>query len=71
MVTLIDINDNVPVFTSASQSTTIPENAEVGRIVLVASAVDADDGTNAALTYAITEGNDEGTNMFNVLRPFT
>ena len=61
VVTLTDENDNSPEFTVASQSVPISEGADPGRIVVVLSAMDEDDGTNAALMYFITGGNNEGS----------
>lgn len=44
-VVLRDVNDNKPVFTSASE-TVVPYNTDVGDVAYTAQAVDADSGLN-------------------------
>jgi len=52
-VTLIDVNDNRPQFTSASYEATVMEDAVVGQTVMTVRAVDADLGLNAQLDYLL------------------
>lgn len=52
-VTILDENDNAPVFDPGSQSSSIPENADAFTPVLYLSATDADSGSNAELQYTI------------------
>ena len=52
-VSVIDVNDNSPVFAPASNKVTVAENVPVGSIVYTATATDADSGSNAELTYSI------------------
>ena len=46
-----DINDNVPVFTSSSFHTTVPEDAPTGTDVLLVGSADADVGLNGVIRY--------------------
>ncbi|XP_013914168.1 PREDICTED: cadherin EGF LAG seven-pass G-type receptor 1-like [Thamnophis sirtalis] len=56
-VTVLDINDNPPVFEQDEFDIFIQENSPVGSIVARISAVDPDEGTNAQIMYQIVEGN--------------
>ena len=61
VVSLMDENDNTPQFTLLpGDMPVVPENALVGRIVAVVGASDADQGSNAELTYTITGGSGQG-----------
>ncbi|XP_051540907.1 protocadherin gamma-A11-like [Myxocyprinus asiaticus] len=54
-ITVLDINDNAPVFTQKVYKATIGENAEKGTILTVVSASDADEGSNSVVTYYISD----------------
>ncbi|XP_073685647.1 protocadherin gamma-A11-like isoform X44 [Garra rufa] len=54
-ITVLDINDNAPVFTQKVYKTTITENAPKGTILTVVSASDADEGSNSVVTYYISD----------------
>ncbi|KAL8221042.1 UNVERIFIED_CONTAM: Cadherin EGF LAG seven-pass G-type receptor 1 [Gekko kuhli] len=56
-VTVLDINDNPPVFEQDEFDIFVKENSPVGSIVTRISAVDPDEGTNAQIMYQIVEGN--------------
>ena len=60
VVRLTDVNDNAPQFTSLPVNPEVSENAMIGTIVEVVGASDADQGTNAQLTYTIIRGNGQG-----------
>lgn len=62
VVNLTDVNDNAPRFSSL-QSLSIEENRVVGSTITIVIATDADQGTNAALSYSIVNG--DPTGMFN------
>ncbi|XP_036445151.1 protocadherin Fat 4 [Colossoma macropomum] len=53
---VLDVNDNRPVFNATVYSTSILENLTPGSSVLVVAASDADDGSNAQLSYSIASG---------------
>ncbi|XP_076861936.1 protocadherin gamma-A4-like isoform X1 [Brachyhypopomus gauderio] len=51
-VTVLDANDNAPVFSQSVYKVSLPENSPVGTIVVTVSATDADEGANGEITYA-------------------
>ncbi|XP_017162485.1 protocadherin beta-18-like, partial [Poecilia reticulata] len=53
-VTVLDANDNAPVFTKPLYKATIPENALKGTVVIRVSASDADKGLNSKIRYSIS-----------------
>ncbi|XP_036097480.1 protocadherin gamma-A2 isoform X5 [Molossus molossus] len=50
-VTVLDVNDNAPVFTQPEYHVTVPENMPVGTRILTVTATDADEGYNAQVAY--------------------
>ncbi|KXJ29356.1 Fat-like cadherin-related tumor suppressor-like [Exaiptasia diaphana] len=50
-VTVIDVNDNKPVFSKQSYRVSVPENATLNTLLLTVSATDADEGTNGDVKY--------------------
>ncbi|XP_071377135.1 protocadherin alpha-8-like [Centroberyx affinis] len=50
-VTVLDSNDNHPIFSQDVYSVTLPENVEVGAIVIKVKATDEDDGANGDVEY--------------------
>ncbi|XP_012943596.1 protocadherin Fat 4 [Aplysia californica] len=59
-VTISDVNDNDPVFTSLPATVTKLENTAVGTTLTTVPVTDADSGTNGEFFYQITSGNSEG-----------
>ncbi|KAL3853664.1 hypothetical protein ACJMK2_017188 [Sinanodonta woodiana] len=61
-ITLTDVNDNYPVFSSSTYSTSVLESSMPGTTVLRVSATDADEGLSgsAGLHYSICSGNIDG-----------
>lgn len=55
LVSVLDENDHQPVFLEASYNTSVLENLPIGQPVLIVTAVDGDDGSNAEITYFINE----------------
>lgn len=53
-ITLLDINDNSPLFDSPSYQTSVSENATIGTPVLTVIATDADIGNNGLVTFSIS-----------------
>ncbi|XP_030347222.1 protocadherin-23 [Strigops habroptila] len=60
LITVLDVNDNPPVFSSPEYHIHVKESIFVGSHVTEVSANDCDAGTNAEVTYAIISGNDRG-----------
>ncbi|XP_063058924.1 protocadherin gamma-A12-like isoform X10 [Engraulis encrasicolus] len=50
-ITVLDINDNAPVFSQAVYKTSVPENSAIGTLVTTVRATDADEGGNANIQY--------------------
>ncbi|KAG5330656.1 FAT protein, partial [Acromyrmex charruanus] len=57
-VTVLDENDNSPVFDPRQYFATIAENASIGASVLQVSAMDRDEGANGRVWYSIAMGDD-------------
>uniref|UniRef100_A0A8C5FTC8 Cadherin domain-containing protein n=1 Tax=Gadus morhua TaxID=8049 RepID=A0A8C5FTC8_GADMO len=55
-VTILDQNDNPPIFTPSSYSVRLPENSPTGVVVTQLSASDADAGSNGWLAYRLESG---------------
>uniref|UniRef100_A0AAQ5YXC9 FAT atypical cadherin 3b n=1 Tax=Amphiprion ocellaris TaxID=80972 RepID=A0AAQ5YXC9_AMPOC len=53
-ITIVDANDNSPVFNRPSYNIAINESLPVGTVVLVVSAVDEDKGENGYVTHTIS-----------------
>ncbi|XP_078025484.1 protocadherin beta-15-like [Epinephelus lanceolatus] len=58
-VTVLDANDNVPVFSQAVYKASLPENSPVDTVVLAVSATDADEGMYGDVTYGFDHVSDE------------
>uniref|UniRef100_A0A8C3ADW4 Protocadherin-15 n=1 Tax=Cyclopterus lumpus TaxID=8103 RepID=A0A8C3ADW4_CYCLU len=65
-VTVLDVDDNSPIFTQQTYNVTLPENSPKDTVILQLKAVDADLVSN--LTYQIrTQGSDQGiVRLFHV-----
>ncbi|CAH1264999.1 FAT4 [Branchiostoma lanceolatum] len=61
---LNDLNDNTPTFIPLEYVVSLLENAAVGTLVTPVQALDPDESTNALLTFAIFEGDDN--NQFTI-----
>ncbi|XP_017175138.1 cadherin EGF LAG seven-pass G-type receptor 2 isoform X2 [Mus musculus] len=56
-VTVLDVNDNPPVFEQDEFDVFVEENSPIGLAVARVTATDPDEGTNAQIMYQIVEGN--------------
>ncbi|XP_067374415.1 protocadherin gamma-A11-like isoform X42 [Channa argus] len=63
-VTVLDANDNPPVFSQAVYKASLPENSRVDTIVITVSATDADEGVNGDVTYDFGHVSDDDANVF-------
>ena len=64
-ISIMDINDNSPVFDPSSYSMTVYENATVNSTLISVTATDADAaGPNSDISYSIQSGNDD--NLFGI-----
>uniref|UniRef100_A0A8C2YWW7 Cadherin domain-containing protein n=1 Tax=Cyclopterus lumpus TaxID=8103 RepID=A0A8C2YWW7_CYCLU len=53
-VTVLDANDNPPVFSQAVYKASLPENSPLNTLVVTVSANDADEGLNGEVTYELS-----------------
>ncbi|XP_030000789.1 protocadherin gamma-A4-like isoform X25 [Sphaeramia orbicularis] len=58
-VTVLDANDNEPVFSQNVYKASLPENSPLDTVVLTVSATDADEGVNGDVTYAFDHDSDD------------
>eukprot|EP00731_Ephydatia_muelleri_P025870 Em0017g953a len=56
LVSVLDVNDNPPIFSQASYTTSIFDNSPIGSSVAMVAASDMDVGTNAQIWYSILSG---------------
>uniref|UniRef100_A0AAY5EEV3 Cadherin domain-containing protein n=1 Tax=Electrophorus electricus TaxID=8005 RepID=A0AAY5EEV3_ELEEL len=62
IIDVLDINDNVPVFTKDDYTVRLDENLPIGTTVIQLNATDSDEGSNGEIVYSI------GHNVNNKLR---
>ncbi|XP_075959813.1 protocadherin beta-15-like [Anarhichas minor] len=53
-VTVLDANDNVPVFSQTVYKASLPENSPLDTVVITVAATDADEGLNGEVTYELS-----------------
>nr|XP_046180216.1 protocadherin gamma-A11-like isoform X8 [Oncorhynchus gorbuscha] len=56
-ITVLDANDNAPVFNQSLYMATVMENAPKGTYITIVNASDADSGTNSFIVYSISDMN--------------
>ncbi|XP_070819276.1 protocadherin gamma-A5-like isoform X47 [Chaetodon trifascialis] len=66
IITVLDANDNAPVFTQPTYKATVTENSPKGTVVATVTASDADEGSNGKITYSITNTLDDVSKVFEV-----
>ncbi|XP_028976833.2 protocadherin beta-15-like [Esox lucius] len=65
-VTVLDANDNRPVFSQNVYKVSLPENCPLGTIVSKVTAVDADEGPNGDVTYEISRIGNKAGKLFSI-----
>ncbi|XP_035378391.1 protocadherin beta-16-like [Electrophorus electricus] len=65
-VTVLDANDNAPVFSQSVYKVSLPENSPVGTVVITVSASDADEGQNGKVTYALGHVSERVDELFSL-----
>ncbi|XP_034037006.1 protocadherin beta-16-like [Thalassophryne amazonica] len=66
IITVLDTNDNAPVFTQHTYKATVTENSPTGTIVTTVTASDADQGSNGKITYSITDTLENVIKVFEI-----
>uniref|UniRef100_A0A8C6T425 Cadherin domain-containing protein n=1 Tax=Neogobius melanostomus TaxID=47308 RepID=A0A8C6T425_9GOBI len=65
-VTVLDANDNAPVFNQAMYKASLPENSPLDTVVVTVSAADADEGVNGDVSYDFGHVTDDVKNIFSI-----
>ncbi|XP_041846843.1 protocadherin beta-16-like [Melanotaenia boesemani] len=65
-ITVLDANDNAPVFTQQTYKATVIENSSKGTVVATVTASDADQGSYGKITYSITNTLDDVRKVFEI-----
>uniref|UniRef100_A0A3Q1CP51 Cadherin domain-containing protein n=1 Tax=Amphiprion ocellaris TaxID=80972 RepID=A0A3Q1CP51_AMPOC len=65
-VTVLDANDNAPVFSQAVYKASLPENSSPDTIVINVGATDADEGVNGDVTYQFGHVSEDDVNVFSI-----
>ncbi|XP_045886274.1 protocadherin gamma-A2-like [Micropterus dolomieu] len=66
VITVLDVNDNAPVFTQPTYKAAVTENSPKGTVVATVTAADADEGSNGKITYSITNTLDDVRKVFKI-----
>ncbi|XP_052430104.1 protocadherin alpha-3-like [Carassius gibelio] len=65
-ISILDINDNRPVFSRETYSVTLSENSIIGSMVVRVNATDMDEGTNSDIEYSFATLNSKGHDVFEL-----
>ncbi|XP_042566736.1 protocadherin beta-3-like isoform X4 [Clupea harengus] len=65
-VSVLDANDNAPLFSQDLYTVTLPENTSLNSVVFTVSATDADDGDNGEVTYEFGHLPDDVLTLFSL-----
>ena len=65
-VTVLDANDNAPVFSQGVYRVTVPENSPVDTLVVTVSASDEDDGLNGKVIYEFSHLSKKAKSAFSL-----
>ncbi|KAM4554703.1 protocadherin gamma-A11-like [Odontesthes bonariensis] len=65
-VTVLDANDNAPVFSLAVYKASLTENSPLDTVVVTVSATDADEGINGDVTYDFGHVSEEVIKIFSI-----
>ncbi|XP_074505025.1 protocadherin alpha-3-like [Sebastes fasciatus] len=67
IITVLDNNDNPPVFSRSLYKIQIPENLPTGSTVIILNATDADEGLNSEIEYSLRrKGQDHVLDLFQI-----
>ncbi|NXH46431.1 PCDGA protein, partial [Dicaeum eximium] len=63
-VTVLDVNDNAPVFSQAEYTVRVPEDVPVGSVLVIVTATDADEGLYGQVKYSMKKASDTASDVF-------
>uniref|UniRef100_A0A8B9RS20 Cadherin-23 n=1 Tax=Accipiter nisus TaxID=211598 RepID=A0A8B9RS20_9AVES len=64
-VTVLDVNDNRPIFLQSSYEVSVPEDIPAASSIVQVKATDADEGVNGRVWYRIVKGNEHNNFRIN------
>ncbi|XP_031698380.1 protocadherin gamma-A11-like, partial [Anarrhichthys ocellatus] len=66
-INVLDVNDNIPIFSKSLYKVRVPENTAHGTVVMKLNATDLDEGMNSKILYSlIKRGNTDPSNIFDL-----
>ncbi|NXP21971.1 PCDGA protein, partial [Scytalopus superciliaris] len=65
-VTVLDANDNAPVFSQAEYTVRVPEDVPLGSTLVIVTAMDADEGLNGNVKYSLKKTSDTDSQIFHL-----
>uniref|UniRef100_A0A8C6SM57 Cadherin domain-containing protein n=1 Tax=Neogobius melanostomus TaxID=47308 RepID=A0A8C6SM57_9GOBI len=65
-ITVLDANDNIPVFNQSLYKAFVMENTVKGTHIIKVNATDADSGSNGIITYSLSEMKGSGNGVFTI-----
>ncbi|NXI88270.1 PCDGA protein, partial [Rhipidura dahli] len=65
-VTVVDANDNSPVFSQAEYTVRVPEDVPVDSVLVTVMATDADEGMNGHVKYSMKKITDKASQIFQL-----
>ncbi|XP_009883984.1 PREDICTED: LOW QUALITY PROTEIN: protocadherin gamma-A4-like, partial [Charadrius vociferus] len=65
-VSVLDANDNAPVFSQAEYTVRVPEDVPVGSALVTVTATDADEGMNGHVEYSFHKISDRASQLFHL-----
>ncbi|NWV21706.1 PCDGA protein, partial [Origma solitaria] len=65
-VTVLDANDNAPVFSQSEYTVRVPEDLPVGSVLITVMATDADEGLNGHVKYSLKKITEKASNIFHL-----
>ncbi|XP_064244267.1 protocadherin gamma-A6-like isoform X6 [Passer domesticus] len=65
-VTVVDVNDNAPVFSQAEYTVRVPEDVPVGSVLVTVTASDADEGPNGHVKYSFKKITDKASKIYDL-----
>ncbi|NWV80356.1 PCDG2 protein, partial [Dasyornis broadbenti] len=65
-VTVLDANDNAPVFSQSEYTVRVPEDVIVGSTLVTVTATDADEGQNGHVKFSMKKATDMASDIFHL-----